>query len=92
MRNGTRGATMNNSAAILFTRASNSNRVGAQRPDIWSVRIGLSFRALGVLDTDEIVWFWIGTLAENAEAQITVGAWYSPNTLRMAPQISPSVP
>lgn len=28
---------------------------------IYSVRIGLYYRALGVLDGDLIVWFWIGS-------------------------------
>lgn len=28
---------------------------------IWSVRITLSFRALGVLDSDTVTWFWIGS-------------------------------
>lgn len=28
---------------------------------IWSVRITLSFRALGVLDGDTVTWFWIGS-------------------------------
>lgn len=30
----------------------------------WSVRVGLHFRALGVEDESDIVWFWIGTHAE----------------------------
>lgn len=30
----------------------------------WSVRVGLSFRALGVEATDGVVWFWIGSHAE----------------------------
>lgn len=30
----------------------------------WSVRAGLHFRALGVEDESDIVWFWIGTHAE----------------------------
>jgi hypothetical protein len=30
----------------------------------WSVRVGRSYRALGVDATDGIVWFWIGTHAE----------------------------
>ena len=29
--------------------------------DIWSVRITLNFRALGVLDGDTVTWFWIGS-------------------------------
>lgn len=28
--------------------------------NVWSVRIGLGYRALGVLERDMIVWFWIG--------------------------------
>jgi hypothetical protein len=28
---------------------------------IYSVRIGLGYRALGVRDADTIVWFWIGS-------------------------------
>jgi hypothetical protein len=30
----------------------------------WSVRVGLSFRALGVDSPDGILWFWIGTHEE----------------------------
>lgn len=26
----------------------------------WSVRVGLHYRALGVEDNQDIVWFWIG--------------------------------
>lgn len=28
---------------------------------IWSVRITLQHRALGVLDADTVTWFWIGS-------------------------------
>lgn len=28
---------------------------------IWSVRITLNYRALGVLDGDTVTWFWIGS-------------------------------
>lgn len=31
---------------------------------IYSVRIGLGYRALGVRDRDEIIWFWIGSHAD----------------------------
>lgn len=31
---------------------------------LWSVRIGLSHRALGSDSGDRVVWFWIGTHAE----------------------------
>ncbi|WP_423969642.1 hypothetical protein [Candidatus Binatus sp.] len=35
-----------------------------QRP-IWSVRIGLYYRAVGIKPrADEIVWYWIGSHAE----------------------------
>lgn len=35
-----------------------------RRADVWSVRIGLGWRALGVLDDDTITWFWIGSHAD----------------------------
>ncbi|MBI1757566.1 MAG: hypothetical protein HYR64_10730 [Fimbriimonas ginsengisoli] len=28
---------------------------------IWSVRISRGYRALGLLEGDEVVWFWIGS-------------------------------
>ena len=28
---------------------------------IYSVRVSLDYRALGVLDGDEMIWFWIGS-------------------------------
>ena len=31
---------------------------------IWSVRIALGWRALGVLKDGEIVWFWVGSHAD----------------------------
>ena len=36
------------------------------KENIWSVRIGIGWRALGVIKTDEdkIVWFWVGSHAE----------------------------
>lgn len=37
--------------------------VHASRP-IYSVRIGLAYRALGVREGDEIIWFWIGSHAD----------------------------
>ena len=30
----------------------------------WSVRIGLHYRALGVTEGDDIIWFWIGSHAD----------------------------
>lgn len=38
-------------------------RVHPTRP-IYSVRISLNYRALGILEGDEIIWFWIGSHAE----------------------------
>jgi hypothetical protein len=35
-------------------------RVGKRSP-VYSVRIGRSYRALGLIEGDTIVWFWIGT-------------------------------
>lgn len=32
--------------------------------DIYSVRVGLGYRALGVLEGSVIVWFWIGSHAD----------------------------
>jgi hypothetical protein len=32
--------------------------------DIYSVRIGLDYRALALLKKDRIVWYWIGNHAE----------------------------
>jgi mRNA-degrading endonuclease RelE of RelBE toxin-antitoxin system len=32
--------------------------------EIWSVRITLNYRALGVLDGDTVTWFWIGNHKE----------------------------
>ena len=31
---------------------------------IYSVRIGLGYRALGVMEGSTVLWFWIGTHAE----------------------------
>jgi hypothetical protein len=32
--------------------------------DLWSVRVGLGYRALGRSLADDIVWMWIGTHSE----------------------------
>jgi hypothetical protein len=34
------------------------------RDDLWSVRIGLGYRALAIEGSDRFQWFWIGTHAE----------------------------
>ena len=35
-----------------------------QEPPLFSARIGIGFRSVGVRDGDAIVWFWIGSHAE----------------------------
>jgi len=32
--------------------------------NIYSARIGLAYRALGVMNQDRIVWYWIGSHSE----------------------------
>lgn len=32
--------------------------------NIWSVRISLKYRALGIMDGDTVTWFWIGNHEE----------------------------
>ena len=34
-------------------------RVNRRRP-VYSVRVSIDYRALGVMESGEIVWFWIG--------------------------------
>ena len=38
-------------------------RVGKKSP-VFSVRVGIGWRALGLVDDDCIVWFWIGSHGE----------------------------
>ena len=38
-------------------------RIHAARP-IYSARVSLGYRALGVMDGDEVVWFWVGKHAD----------------------------
>jgi hypothetical protein len=33
-------------------------------PPIYSARVGISFRAVGALDSDTVIWFWIGSHAD----------------------------
>jgi hypothetical protein len=35
-----------------------------QTENVYSVRIGLGYRALGVLEGSVIIWFWIGSHAD----------------------------
>jgi len=34
------------------------------RDDLWSVRVGLNYRALAIEGEDGFQWFWIGTHAD----------------------------
>jgi len=34
------------------------------KPDLWSVRVTLQYRALGIRRDEEIRWFWIGSHAD----------------------------
>lgn len=33
-------------------------------PPVYSARVGISYRAVGVLDGDTVVWYWIGSHAD----------------------------
>lgn len=39
-------------------------RVSARDPSIYSARIGIHYRALGILDGDTVTWFWVGSHEE----------------------------
>jgi mRNA-degrading endonuclease RelE of RelBE toxin-antitoxin system len=41
----------------------NFKKIHSHEP-VYSVRIGLSYRALGVKDGETLIWFWIGTHEE----------------------------
>ena len=34
------------------------------KPPMYSARVGIAYRAVGTLDNDTLVWFWIGSHAE----------------------------
>ena len=44
----------NSHASIQFKKVHNSE-------PIFSARVGLQYRVLGIMDDDTIVWFWIGS-------------------------------
>jgi hypothetical protein len=37
---------------------------GNQLENVYSVRIGLGYRALGILEGSVVTWFWIGSHAD----------------------------
>jgi hypothetical protein len=39
----------------------------SQRQPIYSVRVSLNYRTLGLLENDHVYWFWIGTHTEYDE-------------------------
>lgn len=39
----------------------------SQTQPVYSVRIGIGYRALGLRDADHVYWFWIGSQAEYDE-------------------------
>jgi hypothetical protein len=39
----------------------------SQSQPVYSVRIGIGYRALGLQEGDQISWFWIGSHAEYDE-------------------------
>ncbi len=46
-----------------YHESLNFKKVHSSEP-IYSVRIGLAWRALGVKENETIIWFWIGSHAE----------------------------
>jgi mRNA-degrading endonuclease RelE of RelBE toxin-antitoxin system len=46
-----------------YHRSLHFKLVGGGQP-IYSARIGLHYRALGIMEGEEIVWFWIGSHTE----------------------------
>jgi hypothetical protein len=53
------------SRTTRITQVSTSNTRTPPDPSIYATRVGLGQRALGIVDGDVIVWFWIGTHAEH---------------------------
>ncbi len=33
-------------------------------PELWSARVGIGYRAVGVIEENTIIWFWIGSHAD----------------------------
>jgi hypothetical protein len=33
-------------------------------PPVYSARVGIGYRAVGVLDGDTVIWYWIGSRAD----------------------------
>jgi hypothetical protein len=63
MSAGRRNAPIGCSATTHAIPVCASKKVD-EESNVYSVRIGLGCRALGVLDGSTVIWFWIGTHAE----------------------------
>jgi hypothetical protein len=46
-----------------FHRSLHFKKIDAEN-DIWSVRVGLGYRALGLREQDTITWIWVGSHAD----------------------------
>jgi hypothetical protein len=51
---------MSSSTPIRPHPGLNLKRVGRKRP-VYSVRVGIQYRAVGLLEGETITWFWIGS-------------------------------
>jgi len=47
-------------AYVLLPESVKKAECVNQEEQIWSVRVTLGYRALGILDSDTVTWFWIG--------------------------------
>lgn len=50
--------------ALLRSNPSHSSLHFKQVGILWSVRVGVHYRALAVSADDDLVWFWVGSHAE----------------------------
>ena len=50
--------------ALLRSNPSHSSLHFKQIGALWSVRVGLHYRALATSAGDDLVWFWVGSHAE----------------------------
>ena len=57
-------ATCRQELQIAQVRLATSPLHFKQIGNLWSVRVGVSYRALGLDKPEGVVWFWIGTHAD----------------------------
>lgn len=50
--------------ALLNSNPSHRSLQYKQIGGLWSVRVGLHYRALATAADDDVVWFWVGSHAE----------------------------